>query len=71
VVLKGHFYISTQELCNAVIEAKKETKRKGCTKGKKKANAILYKSESEEHIKEEARDESKSEAENCIIVDVK
>ena len=70
VILKGHFHISTQELCDAVVEAEKETKRKARTKGKKKAKAILYESESEEDIEEEARDKSESEIEDCIIVDI-
>jgi len=30
----------------------------------------LYKAESKENIEEEARDESESETEDCIIVDV-
>ena len=37
---------------------------------KTKERAILYKAESEEDIEEEARDESESEIEDCIIVDV-
>ena len=33
VVLKGHFHISTQELCDAVVEAEKATKKQGGKRG--------------------------------------
>jgi hypothetical protein len=39
-------------------------------KVKTKGMAVLYKAESEENVEEEARDESESEIEDCIIVDV-
>lgn len=70
VVLKGHFHISTQELCDAVIEAEKATKKQSRKKAKAKAKADLYGTESEGDIEEEGQDESESEVGDCIIVDV-
>jgi hypothetical protein len=61
VVLKGHFYIHTQELCDAVVEAEKATKKQPGKKAKGKGKAISYDAESEEDIEEEAEDQSKSE----------
>jgi hypothetical protein len=68
VVLKGHFRISTQELCDAVVEAEKVTKTGGRTKAKTKGREILYDSEIEEVIEGEVQDESESDTEDCIIV---
>jgi hypothetical protein len=70
VVLKGHFHISTQELCDAVIAAEKETKKQAGKKGKRKAKAISYDAESEEDIKEHTQDEIESDIEDCIVVAV-
>jgi hypothetical protein len=70
VVLKGHFHISTQELCDAVIEAEKATKRQARKKAKTKGKTDLYETESEGDIEEEGQDESESEIGDCIIVDV-
>jgi hypothetical protein len=70
VILKGHFYISTQELCDVVIEAKKVTKRRAIKKGEKKENTVSYEAKSVEEITEEARNTSKSDTEDCTIVDV-
>ena len=71
VVLKGHFHISTQALCDAVVEAEKATKKPGGKKGGKMSKAALYKAESEEDVEDEALDANESEDEDCIIVDVR
>ena len=70
VVLKGHFHISTQELCDAVVEAEKATKKQAKKNAKTKGKAVSYDAESEEDIEEEAQDEIESDIEDCIIVDV-
>jgi hypothetical protein len=70
VVLKGHFYISTQELCNAVVKAEKDTKKQAKKKSKVKGKAILYETESDIDIKEEGQDEFESEIGDFVIVDV-
>jgi hypothetical protein len=70
VVLKGHFHVSTQALCDAVVEAEKSRKRRAGKKVKTKGKAISYNAESEEDIEEEAEDQSESEIGDCIIVDV-
>ncbi|APA16038.1 hypothetical protein SS1G_10153 [Sclerotinia sclerotiorum 1980 UF-70] len=69
LVLKGHFHISTQELCDAVVEAEKATKVQTMKKGKGKGKVIEYKTETEEDIGEEVEDESESDIGDCIIVD--
>ena len=71
VVLKGHFHISTQELCDAVVEAEKATKRQARKKGKKNGKGIANEAESEKDIEEEAENESESEIGDCITVNVK
>jgi hypothetical protein len=71
VVLKGHFHISTQELCDAVVKAENSTKRLAGKKAKMKGKAISYSAESEGEIEEETQDEIESDLEDCIIVDVK
>ncbi|KFZ24776.1 hypothetical protein V502_00745 [Pseudogymnoascus sp. VKM F-4520 (FW-2644)] len=71
VVLKGHFHISTQELCNAVVEAEKAAKKPVGKKGRKRSKAALYEAESEEDVEDEALDAIESEDEDCIIVDVR
>jgi hypothetical protein len=68
VILKGHFHISTQELCDAVVEAEKDTKERAKKKEKKKTKAISYESESGEEVEEEEQEESESEVIDCIIV---
>ena len=70
VVLKGHFHVSTQELCDAVINAEKETKRRARKRAKTKGKTDSYETESEEDIEEEDQHKSESEIEDCIIVDV-
>jgi len=69
VVLKGHFHISTQELCDAVVEAEKATKKQAKKKRKKKEKTIVYEAEIDEDTEEEADDQSESEIGDCIIVD--
>ena len=71
VVLKGHFYISTQELYKVVVEAKSDTKSQAKKKIKTKGKEVLYKAKSKEDFEEEAINGSKSKAEDCIIVDNK
>jgi len=70
VVLKGHFHISTQELCDAVIAAEKDTKERAVKRGKKKGKAVSYEAESKKEVEEEVQEESDSDISNCIIVDV-
>ena len=70
VVLKGHFHISTQELCDAVVEAEKVTKKQVRKKTKTKGKADLYETESEGDIEKEGQDEAESEIGDCIIVGV-
>ena len=68
VVLKGHFHISTQELCNVVVQAEKETKKQVKGKGKKKGKAIIYKTESDKDEEEEAEDQIETNTEDYIII---
>ncbi len=70
VVLKGQFHISMQELCNAVIMAKKAAKMQKEKKRKTKAKARLYEVKSKEEVDKEVQDDSESEIGDCIIVDV-
>jgi hypothetical protein len=70
VVLKGHFHISTQELCDAVVAAERETKKQAERKGKKKGKDVLDNAESDEEVEEDAQEEIDSDIEDCIIVDV-
>jgi len=70
VVLKGHFHISTQELCDAVVEAENDTKRRADKRGKKSSSSISSKVEIDNDYEEEARDQFDSDTEDCIIVDV-
>jgi uncharacterized protein YycO len=70
VILKGHFHISTQELCDAVIEAEKSTKKPVGRKREKRVKAIVYEAETDEDVEEDAEDYSESEIGDCIIVDV-
>jgi hypothetical protein len=70
VVLKGHFHISTQELCAAVVKAEKVTRKQARKKVKTKGKAILYDTESEKDTEEEAQDGIESDLEDCIVVDV-
>jgi hypothetical protein len=70
VVLKGQFHVSTQELCDAVAAAEKDTKTRARKKSKKKGKGISYNTESEEDIEEGTQDELESNIGDCIIVDV-
>lgn len=54
IVLKGHFFISIQELLKKVKEAELNTKTQIKKKVKTKNKAVLYNTESEKDIKEEA-----------------
>lgn len=69
VVLKGHFYISTQELCDAVVEAEKTTKYQVKRKRKRQSKGVLYEADIDKNIEEKTEDQSEIEVENCIIVD--
>ena len=71
VVLKGHFHISTQELCDAVVAAEKATKKRASKKRKTKDKEISEEAEIDGDTEEEAEDESESEIKDCIIVDIK
>lgn len=70
LVLSGHFHISTQELLNGVKKAEQETKERAAKKGKMKGEDIVQDAESEDNDEKEAIDESESDIEDCIIVDV-
>jgi hypothetical protein len=67
--LKGHFHISTHELCDAVVEAEKATKKQVGKKGKTKGKGISYEVESDKDIEEEVEDQSESDIWDCIVVD--
>ena len=70
VILKGHFHISTQELCDAVIEAEKATKERAKKRAKKKAKAKAQESKTNEDTKEEPSNDSEQDTEDCIEVDI-
>jgi uncharacterized protein (DUF2267 family) len=70
IALKGHFLVSTQELCNAVVVAEKATKERASKKRKTKGKKKAEESKTEEDIEEETGDNSESEIEDYIIVDV-
>ncbi|ODQ70295.1 hypothetical protein LIPSTDRAFT_333558 [Lipomyces starkeyi NRRL Y-11557] len=70
VVLKGQFHVSTQELCDAVAAAEKDTKTRARKRRKKKGKGISYETESEGDIEEGTQDEFESDTDDCIIVDV-
>jgi hypothetical protein len=61
VVLKGHFYISTHELCDVVVEAEKATKKQVGKKGKTKGKGVSYEVKSDKDIKEEVEDQLESD----------
>lgn len=68
--MKSHFYISTQELYNAIILVEKATKERASKKRKTKGKEILEEAEIDGDTEEEAEDESESEIGDCIIIDV-
>ena len=70
VALSGHFLISTQDLCDAVVAAEKATKERASKKAKRNGKKKTDKAEVEANDREEAEDESGSENGACIIVDV-
>ena len=67
--MKGHFYISTQELYKAVVEAENNTKSRAKKKVKTKGKEVSYEAESEEDFEEEVINKSESKAKDYIIVD--
>jgi hypothetical protein len=69
VVLKGHFHITTQELCDAVIEAEKATQNLTKKKRKTKNKRTSLDTEIDEYIEEELREQSESDSGSCIVVD--
>jgi 4-diphosphocytidyl-2C-methyl-D-erythritol kinase len=70
VVLKSQFHISTPELYKAVVKAELDIKNRAKKKVKTKSESRLYEVENKKDIEEEARNKSKSEIEDCIVVDV-
>lgn len=70
VVLKGHFHISTQDLCDKVIAAEKETKKQAAKRSKKKSKVVILEAESDTDIEEGVEDQFESDTEDCIIVDI-
>jgi len=70
IVLKGHFFISIQELLKKVKEAELNTKTQIKKKVKTKNKAVLYNIENKEDIEDEAQDEIESDIKNYIIVDI-
>ena len=69
VILKGHFHVSTQELCDAVVEAEKATQNLSKKKRKTKDKLISLDDEIDEYIEEEAGEQSESDSGSCIVVD--
>ena len=69
-VLKCHFHISTQELCDGVIAAEKETQMQAGKRGKKKGKAIFCDAESDGDIEEHAQDETESGVGDYIVVNI-
>ena len=70
MTLKGHFLISTQKLCDVVVAAEKATKERADKKKKSKGKKKVEESETKGDIEEETRDNSRSDTESCIIVDI-
>ena len=70
MVLKGHFHISTQELYNAVLEAKQATAKRARKKGKKGGKIEISESENEVDIEEDTDNELENEIGDYIIVDI-
>ncbi|ODQ68741.1 hypothetical protein LIPSTDRAFT_60142, partial [Lipomyces starkeyi NRRL Y-11557] len=66
----GFNHVSTQELCDAVAAAEKDSKTRASKRRKKKGKGISYETESEGDIEEGTQDEFESDTEDCIIVDV-
>jgi hypothetical protein len=61
VILKGHFYISTQGVCDAVIEAEKSTKKQAGRKREKRVKDIVYQAGTDEDVEGDTEDDSESE----------
>ena len=59
-----------QELCDAVVEAKKATKKQVGKKGKTKGKGVSYEVESDKDI-EEVENQSESDIGDCIVVNVR
>ena len=60
-----------QELCDAVVEAEKATKKQVGKKGKTNGKGVSYEVESDKDIEEEVENQSKSDIRDCIVVDVR
>ena len=69
--MKGHFLVSTQDLYDIVVAAKKATKERASKKAKRNGKKKTNKAGVEANDREEAKDESGSENRVCIIVDIK
>jgi len=67
-VLKGHYYVSTAKLRDAVLQAEKETLERSTKKDKKITKAVSCEPESGEDAGEEAGEETGSDSEDCIVV---
>ncbi|OAF59573.1 hypothetical protein VC83_04036 [Pseudogymnoascus destructans] len=62
VILKGHFHVSTQELCDVVVEVEKATQNLSKKKRKTKDKRVSSDDEIDEYIKEEAGEQSESDS---------
>jgi hypothetical protein len=69
VILKGHFHVSTQELCDAVVEAEKATQNLSKKKRKTKDKRTSSDDEIDKYIEEKAGEQSESDSGSCIVVD--
>ena len=70
LVLKGHFHISTQKLCDAEAEAERDAKRRATKIVKRKDRPLSFEAESEEEVGEEDQEEIDGDIIDCITVDV-
>ncbi|KFZ03520.1 hypothetical protein V501_09356, partial [Pseudogymnoascus sp. VKM F-4519 (FW-2642)] len=60
VILKSHFHISTQELCDAVLEAENATRKQSRKKVKAKGKHAFSGDEIQEYVEEEAEEQFES-----------
>jgi hypothetical protein len=69
VALNGHFLIFVQELCDAVVEVEKSTKKQSTRKRGKGSRAAFAKLKvTRMDVIDKAIDAVESEVEDCIIV---